>query len=144
MSAAGGRNCLVPIDGLNESDAFAAEESYNSVDWIMNYLASKRSSEHIPIIYLLDCCRSEIATENRGRVNLSNFQGETANSYIMYATSGPNPPRGADGANETFTELLLKHIDMDVDITKIAMKIRTILNKKFKGKQVRALFLQVM
>lgn len=139
MTSAGGSNCLVPIDGSNESDVFIAEESYYSVNRIMNYLASHRTTEHIPIIFILDCCRSEIAMENHDRVNLSNFQGDTTNAFIMYATSSNKTASDGKGANGMFTELLLKYMDMDDEIASIARAIRTDLRDKSKGKQVCAL-----
>jgi hypothetical protein len=110
------------------------------VDWIMDYLTCRRIIEHIPIICILDCCRSEIAMEDRGRGNLLNLQEATTNAFIMYATSSNKVAWDGEGANGTFTELLLKHIDMDAEITAIAIAIRNDLHKRSKGKQVGAIF----
>src|SRR5436305_1563393 len=140
LSSAGTKNCLVPINGLDDSDIFAAEASYITIDWIMDYLTGRRIN-NIPIICILDCCRSEIAMKDRGRGNLSDFQGDATNTFIMYATSSNSTSSdGGDGANGTFTELLLNHIDKDAEITAVSMAIRNDLRERSRGKQVGALF----
>ena len=106
----------------------------------MDYLTDRRIIDDIPIICILDCCRSEFATKDRGRGNLSDFQGN-ANTFIMYATSSNSTASdGGDGANGTFTELLLNHIDKDAEITAVSMAIRNDLRERSRGKQVGALF----
>ena len=104
----------------------------------MNCLGSERTTENTPIIYILDCCRSEVALENRGLANLSNFQGDITNAFVMYATSSNKPASDGKGANGAFTELLLKHIDMDAEITSISAAIRRDLRERSKEKQVGA------
>src|SRR4051794_39137151 len=93
MTFAGSRNCLVPINGLDESDVIAAEASYVTVDWIMDYLDCRRIIEHIPIICILDCCRSEIAMEDRGRSFISNFHGDTTNTLSCMRPQAMNQLR---------------------------------------------------
>ena len=57
-----GRNCLIPIDGLNASNPDFATPTYVELNWIIENLSRSRRSETVPIIIILDCCRSEITT----------------------------------------------------------------------------------
>ena len=89
----------------------------------------------VPVIAIFDCCRSEVnlaATSEYSHLPKSTF-----NVYIMYATAdGYTASDGGTSGNGAFTQLLVKHMDMDGDIEDVYRAILTELRTTSRREQV--------
>lgn len=134
-------NYLVPVDSPELSGPSTAKEQCISLNSIIDMLAEARP-ENVPIICILDCCRTEIATRTRGvngsmRGDFVEYQGSNSNVFIMYATAGNQAAaNGKEGDNGAFTKILLKYMDADMTIESVAKKVLGDLGKELKGAQV--------
>ena len=94
------------------------------MDRTLQYLERDRASKDTPIICILDCCRSKITAEDNNCANLANIDTKHTNVFFLYSTLvNQTALDGVDG-NSPFTSSLLKHMDVEDDITKIAIAIR--------------------
>jgi hypothetical protein len=116
-------------------DPSIAKQTYIQLDWLIGQIAKNRTRD-IPIIIVVDCCRTEIANDQSHHGDPIKTTVEQPNVFIMYATpNGRAAKDGMEGRNGIFTERLLKYLDADMTIVEISNKI----TKDLKGKQVRAL-----
>jgi hypothetical protein len=127
-----GQNFLVPIDGHSPEGPLIANKSYIQLDWLIDLIAKKRPRD-VPIIIIVDCCRTEIANDQSVPGDLIKTTATQSNVFIMYATPyGRIAKDGKNGRNGIFTERLLEYLDDDMTIVQISNRIA----KDLKGKQV--------
>ena len=92
--------------------------TYIELDWLISMLVSHRSRDTVPIIVILDCCRTEVAVRKMqtDHANLVEGEGGPSNVFIMYATGSNHTASDGTGANGAFTGFLLQHMDTTEDI----------------------------
>ena len=130
-----GENFLVPIDGLSPEDPSTAKKTYLGLDWLIGHIAASRPLD-IPIIFIVDCCRTEVANNWSVQVDPIKSTVALSNVCIMYSTAnGHVAMDGKEDGNGTFTEQLLKYLDADMTIVDISNSIA----KDLEGKQVWAM-----
>ena len=134
----GGSNYLIPTDGRNIEKP-RATEYYLEVEKLIDILTDSNSrGPNVPVIAIFDCCRSEIsAAAASGRTHLPTSKGGPSNVYVIYATAdGFTASDGEEDGNGAFTQLLIKHMDMDEDIEEVSKAIRSELLTKSRRAQV--------
>ena len=86
-------------------------------------MAEKRS-KGVPIICILDCCRTDIGDNQWPRGDSSIKWNALSNVCIMYATANGHVAKdGKDGRNGVFTERLMKYMGTDRTLTEIMFAI---------------------
>ena len=117
-----------------------AMSSYLDLEELIRLLAENDIRKpDVPVIIILDCCRSAVVSTTPSGRYLQPDNGGPSNVFIFYATAeGHTASDGKEGGNGAFTELLLKHMDMNNDIEDIS---KAIVNELRMKKQV-CLYLQ--
>ena len=135
-----GKNYLIPVDGLDASNPFYAMETYIELGWLVKMLAQSRPTETVPIIIILDCCRTDASVQEKEE-NYSDVikdEGNKANIFIVYATGSNSTSSDGKERNGAFTEFLLKHMDKKENIDDVCTTIRNELyrDKRYQNMQV--------
>ena len=111
--------------------------SYLDIEKLIRLLTENDIRKHdVPVIIILDCCRSgTVPTTTSG--NYLQERGGPSNVFILYATAdGHTASDGSERGNGAFTELLLRHMDMDNNIEDISRAMRNELLNSSRGAQV--------
>ena len=114
-----------------------ATDSYLEVEDLIRLLTEDDIRKpDVPVIIILDCCRSGILSTTSGSI-VQQKKGGPSNVFILYATAeGHTASDGARGGNGAFTELFLKHMDMDGNIEDISKAILNELLNNSREAQV--------
>ena len=136
-----GENFLIPVDGKLASKPAVAKNTFISLDFLMGIVADARPKS-IPIICILDCCRTEAeGDQSSARGDLVKTGGSQDNIFIMYATAHRSAANeGEIDGNGAFTARLLKYMDSEMTIEEVAKAIVKDLRKDLKRAQVGLMF----
>ena len=118
---------LVPIDAEESSSKMAFKESLLSLERIVGIFLESRETKELPIIAILDCCR----TENKAGAIFKgeSFQGTSlefgreANIAILYSTAQGQVAMDGSGQNSPYTKILLESLVKGSTVSEINHEI---------------------
>ena len=135
-----GSNYLIPITGSDSPQLSIAKETFLSLDYILELVADSCIPHKVPLIVILDCCRTELIREKERQyafIDTKRSRIDKPNTYIIYSTAGNQTAQdGTVGEHGIFTERLLEFMDSDESIEKVFKCIQTDLQHVFNGEQV--------
>src|SRR3954469_6422105 len=130
-----GNEYIIPGEGISDGDPNIVAQSFVKMKKVIKLLSTNRTSDEVPIIFILDCCRLELGLAgsrsvvgSRGSAEikvLSNL-GSAANICVMYSTArGYLASDGGKGSeNGAYTEYLLKHLHKVGTISELSTNVR--------------------
>ena len=111
-----------------------ATESFVNFNIVMKKLIEYRKSRRVPIICILDCCRTNIKERWLSHDSMASLE-DGGNTYILYASAnGQAAANGDEDGNGAFTELLLKNMDA-ARIEDLAVAVSNDMMQKYGSSQ---------
>ena len=97
--------------------------TYRVVQWATGLLG-KEAIKGVPIICILDCCRTNIGDNRWPHGDPAKNDGALSNVCIMYATANGHVAKdGNNSTNGVFTERLLRYMDSHLTLIEVSIAI---------------------
>ena len=120
---------LVPIDAEESSSKMVFKEDLLSLERMVGIFLESREAKELPIIVILDCCRTESRAGAIFKGESFQFQGTSlevgreANIAILYSTAQGQVAMDGLGQNSPYTKILLESLLKGLTVSEINNEI---------------------